>query len=143
MVESFLIRKDTLMCHVWESQAIGYWIKNISNITTFADNKRLLHIQTGFNSEKEIADKTEICHSLIGIHQSYPEKMRAFWRIYKQEKKIVTYYVPPISYNCKHPLAMNYMVWKNSKRWFSEPKLCKDKPTWDRDGEYEGRQGQS
>ena len=140
MVQSFLSRRDTLVCHVWESQAIGYWIKNISNITTFGDNKRLLHRRSWFNSKKKMANKKGICHSLIGIHQSYPGKMRTLWSIYKKEKKNIPYHVPPISYNCEYRLAMNYMIWIDKKRWFSEPKLCKDNPIWDRDGEYRGRE---
>ena len=138
---SFLSRKDTLLCHVWESQAIGYWIKSISNITTFADNKRLLHTRSGFNSEKDISLRTEICDSFLGIHQSYPEKMRAFWRVYEKENKNITNYAPPVTYDCKYPLAMDYKTWNGHSLWFSEPKPCKDNPIWDRNGEYKGRRG--
>ncbi len=135
IVESFLSRRDTLVCHVWESQAIGYWLKNISNLTTFSDNKRLLHL----GLEKDV--KREICHSFLAIHKSYPETMRKFWGIYEKEAKPLAYHVPPISYNCEYSIAMDYMVWKNKKLWFSEAKLCKDNPTWNREGEYKGRRG--
>ena len=142
IVESFLSRRDSLFCHVWESQAIGYWIKNISNLTTFADNKRLLHIsQEGFSSEKDVVNRKEICYSVLAIHQSYPEKMRMLWRAYEKENKPIAYQVPSISYNCKYPLAMDYMFFRNDKLWFAEPKLCKDNPIWHRSGEYKGRKG--
>ena len=138
-MESFLNRRDTLVCHVWESQAIGYWLKNISNLTTFSDNKRLLHHQTGL--ENGAGNRKEICHSFLAIHKSYPKKMRTFWGIYEKEAKPLAYQVPPTSYNCAYSIAMDYMVWKNKKLWFSEPKLCKNNPIWDRDGEYKGRRG--
>ena len=143
IVESFLTRFDTLLCHVWESQAIGHWIKNITNVITFADNKRILHHQSEFSSKNVVEKRKEICHTVLAIHKSYPDKMRLFWSIYEKEDKNMTYYVPPTSYNCRYPLAMDYMVWRNNKMWFSEPKLCKDYPTWKRDGEneYKGRQG--
>ena len=75
------------MCFVWESQAIGYWVKNISNLTTFADNTRLLHRQTGFSSKKDVEKRKEICHSVLAIHKSYPEWMRLYWSIYLNENK--------------------------------------------------------
>ena len=139
IVESFLSRKDFLMCNVWESQSIGYWLKIISSLTTFTDNKRLLHHQSGFDSENEIQEKKEVCHSLLGIHESHPEKMRSFWSIYKKEKKNDAYHVPPISYDCKYQIEMDYSVWNGDKFWFSEPKPCKDNPIWGRVGEYKGR----
>ena len=141
-MESFVSRGDTLLCHVFESQAIGYWIKDISNLITFADNKRLLHMsQGGFSSEKEVVKRGEICHSIIGIHQSFPEKMRMYWRTYENESKPVAYQMPSISYNCKYPLAMDYMFFRHNKFFFAKPKLCKDKPMWNRSGEYKGRHG--
>ena len=87
--------------------------------------------------------RKEICHTVLAIHKSYPDRMRLYWGIYEKENKNMAYYVPPTSYNCRYPLAMDYMVWRNKKKWFSEPKLCKDHPTWKRDGEieYKGRQG--
>ncbi|CAB3999200.1 Hypothetical predicted protein, partial [Paramuricea clavata] len=141
IVESYLSRRDTLVCHVWESQAIGYWTKNISDLTTFADNKRLLHMQTGFSSEQKVLKRTAICHSVLAIHKSYPEKMRLFWSIYEKEDKPVAYQEVKISYGCRYPLAMDYRTWGKKSIWFSEPKLCKDNPIWDRNGEYKGRQG--
>ena len=141
IVMSFLSRRDTLLCSVWESQAIGYWIKDIQNIKTFADNGRIIHLGTGFNSKKNVLRRKEICHSVLAVHKSYPNKMRVFWRIYQKEDKTTSSHVPPISYDCQYPLAMDYMVWRESKLWFSELKLCKDNPTWNRHGEYKGRQG--
>ncbi|CAB4009902.1 beta-1,3-galactosyltransferase 6-like [Paramuricea clavata] len=142
IVESFVSRRDTLLCHVFESQAIGYWIKNISNLTTFADNKRLLHAsQKGFSTEKDVVNRGEICHSVLGIHQSYPEKMRMLWRTYEKENKPIAYQVPSISYNCKYPLAMDHKFFRRSKFWFAKLKLCKDNPIWNRSGEYKGRNG--
>ena len=140
-MESFLDRRDSLVCHVWESQAIGYWIKNISNLKTFADNERILHHQTGFSSKEDVIKRNEICHSVLAIHKSYPEMMRMYWAIFEKENKITPSKVPPISYNCEYPLAMDYMVWRDTSLWFSEPKLCKDNPIWDRGEEYKGRQG--
>ena len=137
-MDSFLSRRDTLLCHVWESQAIGYWLKNISNLITFSDNKRLLHGETA--SENDVANRREICHSFLGIHKSYPPKMRSSWSIYEKEEKPIAYKVPLVSYKCEHPIAMDHMVWKNEKIWFSEPKLCKDNPVWGREGEYKGRE---
>ena len=141
IVESFLSRRDTLLCSIWESQSIGYWIKNISDLTTFADNKRILHKRTGFSSEQEVLKRTEICYSVLAIHESYPEKMRMFWRVYEREDNTIAYQVPLVSYNCEYPPAMDYMAWKNVKEWFAEQKLCKDNPVWGRDGEYIGREG--
>ena len=140
IAHSYLNRRDSLECFVWESQAIGYWIKNISNLTTFADNRRLLHIK-GLGSKKDVAKRNEICQSVLAIHQSYPEMMRMYWSIYEIESKTIPYKVPPISYNCKFPLAMDYKYFSVKSIWFSEPKLCKDNPIWNRDGEYKGRQG--
>jgi hypothetical protein len=144
IVQSFLDRRDILMCFVWESQAIGYWVKNISNLTTFADNTRLLHRQTGFSSKKDVEKRKEICHSVLAIHKSYPEWMRLYWSIYLNENKtapLKALKVPSVSYNCRYPLAMDYKVWPVKSIWFSEPKLCKDNPTWNRLGEYKGRRG--
>ena len=138
-MESFLSRRDTLVCNIWESQSIGYWLKNISNLKTFADNERLLHHQTGL--ENGAGNRREICHSFLGIHKSYPEKMRTFWGIYKKETKLRAYHVPPITYNCKYSIAMDIMVWKKNKIWFSELKLCKDNPIGNSNREYKGRQG--
>ena len=139
IVQSFLRRKDILMCNVWESQSIGYWLKIISNLTTFTDNKRLLHDRSEFDSEKDLQEKKEVCHSHLGIHESYPEKMKSFWSMYEKEKKNVAYHVPPISYDCKYQIEMDYTVWHGNELWFSEPKPCKDNPIWDRVGEYKGR----
>lgn len=140
VVNSFLSRRETLQCHVWESQAIGYWLKNVSDLTTFGDNKRLIH-QAGFTSESEVAKRTEICHTFVGIHQSYPKKMRLFWSVYQREERQVVYKVPPISYECQYPIAMDIMAFRNDKFWFAELKPCKDNPTWNRGNEYKGREG--
>ncbi len=139
IVESVISRRDSLVCNVWESQSIGYWLKDIPNLATFSDNKRLLHHQTGLGNGG--GKRTEICHSFLGIHQSYPEKMRTFWGIYEKEDKPLAYQVPPITYNCKYSIAMDYMAWKNNKFWFSELKLCKDNPIWNSNRDYKGRQG--
>ncbi len=140
-MESFLSRRDTLVCNIWESQSIGYWLKNISNLMTFADNKRLLHEETGLGSGSSEIFRKEICHSFLGIHKSYPRKMRKLWSIYEKEEKPIAYKVPFMSYKCKYPIAMDIFVWKNNKVWFSELKLCKDNPIWDSNRVYKGREG--
>ncbi len=136
IVESILNRRDTLVCNIWESQSIGYWLKNISNLKTFSDNKRLLYLKTPGADKRR-----EICHSLIGIHKSYPEKMRTFWGIYEKEAKPLAYQVPPITYNCKNSIWMDIMAFKHDKFWFCGLKLCKDNPIWNPNREYKGAQG--
>lgn len=140
IIDSFFNRRDTLVCFVWESQAIGYWLRNISNLGTFADNKRILH-EEGLIKYEEVLNRNEICQSFLAIHKSYPERMRLLWSVYVKEQKTLTYRVPLVSYRCEHQPAMNYKVWTGNKLWFSEPKLCKDNPVWNRDGEYKGRRG--
>lgn len=144
IVDSFLSRRDQLQCLVWEAQAIGYWLKNVSNLTTFADNKRILHRREGFSSQTEASQRKEICHSVVGIHQSYPEWMRLFWRVYLREESVDGYDVPPISYDCKYPIGMDISAYRNPRLfnlWYSDLKPCKDNPTWDRGKVYKGRGG--
>lgn len=57
IVESFLKRKGRLMCHIFESQSVGYWLKAISNFITFTDNDRLVHQRTDsidFSSDEDV-----------------------------------------------------------------------------------------
>lgn len=140
VVDSILSRRDTLECSPWESQAIGYWLKKVANLTTFGDNKRLLHQhQTGFTEVTEVTKRKEICRSVVGIHRSYPEKMRLYWSVYKREVKPDVYEVPPISYGCQFPISMDIMAWRKNKAWFAELKPCKDNPTWNKGKVYMGR----
>ena len=144
IVESFLKRKDNLTCHVWESQSVGYWLKAISNLTTFTDNGRLVHLRSSsndFSSDEIVEKRNEICHSILGLHQSYPDQMRLYWSVYEREDNITQYKIPKVIYNCQYKTNMNYMVWEDDKKWFSEPKPCKDNPTWRDEKEFVGRDG--
>ncbi|XP_046863750.1 uncharacterized protein LOC124457562 [Xenia sp. Carnegie-2017] len=141
IVKSFLRRKNTLKCLVWESQSIGYWLKDISNLTTFSDNSRLIHRRSSslnFKSDKDVKKRSEICHSVLGLHQSYPDKMRLYWSIYEKEVKLKQYAISKVAYICKFKPNVNYMAWKNEELWFSEPKPCKNNPIWRVANEYLG-----
>ena len=74
----------------------------------------------------------------LGIHKSYPEEMKIYWYVYLKEPKD-QYKVPPVAYPCHLKPVLNYKVFV--KRWFAEPKPCKDNPVWGSSDYYIGRGG--
>ena len=132
------------MCNPWEGQSIGFWLKKITNLTTFSDNGRLVHMRSTsqqFSSDKVVKLRKEICHSLLGLHQSYPDQMRLYWQIYEKEDKVKQYVIPPTSYHCVHQINVNYMAWKPNPQWFAPPRPCRDNPIWSTGQKYVGREG--
>ena len=137
LVKSILDRVNTtLPCHPFGDQALGMWLKNVSNLQAFGDNKRLFHF--GFDSKEKAAKRDEICTTALGIHQSYPEEMKIYWDVFQNEKP-TNHSVPPIVFPCHFPLDINYKVY--GRKYFAEPKLCKEKPIWERGKHFKGRQG--
>ena len=137
LVKSILDRVNTtLPCHPYGGQAIGMWLKNVSNLQTFGDNKRLFHLR--FDSKEKAAKRNEICSTALGVHQSYPEEMKIYWDVFKNEKP-TNHSVPPIVFPCRFPPGINYKIFGG--RYFAEPKPCKDKPIWERGEYFKGRHG--
>ena len=136
LIKNFLSKiNTTLLCHPFGGQNIGIWLNGM-NVTRFGDNKRLFHLR--FESKVKASKRTEICHTALGIHRSYPEEMRLYWRIYQKEDKNVSYEIPKISFPCRLPPGLNYKVM--FKKYFAKPKLCRDNPIRDRGEYFKGRQ---
>ena len=137
LVSSILDRVNTtLLCHPYGGQAIGMWLKDVPNLQTFGDNKRLFHLR--YDSKEKAAKRKEICNTALGIHQSYPEEMKIYWKVFKNEEP-ADQNVPPVAFPCRLPLGINYRIY--SGKYFAVPKPCKDKPIWDRGEYFIGRQG--
>ena len=138
VVQNFLSKVNTtLLCHPFGGQNIGIWLNDMPDVTTFGDNKRLFHLN--YDSNEKAAKRKEICHTALGIHKSYPEKMRLYWKVFLKEDN-VTYEVPPVVFPCRIPRGINYKVF--GKPYFAEPKLCKKNPIWKRGEFWKGRQNE-
>ena len=120
-----------------KDQAIATWLNNVTNVTTFVDNKRLA--QFGISSG-EIAKRKEVCQTLLGIHQSYPEQMKFYWDIYQKENRSIVYHPPPVEYPCPFPRKFDYKAFLGTEG-YHDMKLCKDNPTWSSMPYVKGRQG--
>ena len=112
------------------------WLKGIPDLQTFGDNKRLF--QLSYDSKEKAAKRNEICDTALGIHRSYPEEMKIYWKVFQNEEPS-NLFVPPIVFPCDVPLGIDYSVF--SGKYFAEPKPCKDKPIWERGEYFKGRQG--
>ena len=138
VVQNILSKVDTtLLCHPFGGQNIGIWLNDMPDVTTFGDNNRLFHLN--YDSKEKAAKRKEVCHSALGIHKSYPEEMRLYWKIFLNENKNVTYEIPPIAFPCRHPRGINYKVFEG--QYFAEPILCKNNPIWEKGEFFKGRQG--
>lgn len=136
IIQSFLSRANTtLLCHPSGTQALAIWLRNISGLRMFGDNKRIFQSLKDF--EKTERRKNEMCRKVLAVHQSYPDTMKSFWRTYVREGKR-SYAVPKIVFPCNLPPVYDYRASRG--KWFAVPKLCRDLPVWNRGKYFKGRE---
>ncbi|EDO26286.1 predicted protein, partial [Nematostella vectensis] len=147
-VDEIVKRNQTLQCHPFGDQAIGLWINALARdgleVTFFADNKRLVHINS-LDSEPYVKN-SDLCTRLLGIHQAYPARMREYWSLVKTNWFHVSFAeVPrePFKSYCPYPRKFEWRYFASS--WRHEPSPCwGSKDVWsylEKFKYFSGRQG--
>ncbi|XP_012564874.2 uncharacterized protein LOC101237488 isoform X1 [Hydra vulgaris] len=142
LIEKFLYQDpQKMLCHRWGGQMIGIWINNlgINNFRYKHDTR--LHHDPPAEHVPYFNNKTDICSSYIGIHGSYPSKMRSFWNSSNFNTFINNKTLDEHCVYCKYNQTINWKLFFGE--WKAEPKLCKDNPNWGGmfGATYPGRQG--
>ncbi|XP_046851673.1 uncharacterized protein LOC124445001 [Xenia sp. Carnegie-2017] len=127
-------RNSSLMCHPYGDQAMIMWINNIPGVTYFGD-PRVINDVVDYTS---IVKTGDICASFLGVHGSYPWKMKKFWSQFL-EMRTETYHVPEITYPCGS--QSKTFVYKNfGGMFYAVPRPCKENPAWQIGEFYQGRE---
>lgn len=149
LIDEFLLRlNSTLLCSAFGDQAVANWIQESTKgeeIIYFLDNSRIIHQEvTSYMGNKYLIPN--ICNTYLGLHGTYPDYMRKYWKLYTDEKYTYgrAYTIPeikPFEYICEHSKDFNFEVFEPP--YYSERKLCKYNPTFKgSDEQYLGREGQ-
>ena len=80
----------THMCP-YGGQALGMWLKDVPNLQRFGENKRF-HLS--YDSKEEAAKRNEICDTALGIHKSYPEEMKIYWKVFQTKEPSNPFVLP-------------------------------------------------
>jgi len=146
IIEEVLGRLNTtLVCSAFGDQAVASWIQESSkDIIYFLDNSRIIHQEvTSYMGNKYLIPN--ICNTYLGLHGTYPDYMRKYWKLYIDEHHAYgrDYSIPaitPFEYACEHSKDFNFEVFEPP--YYSERKLCKYNPTFKGSNEqYLGREG--
>lgn len=123
IIERFLAQDArTMLCHPHADQQIAMWLNAIPERLYFHD-PRLYH-QAPVSFEQKV---TNVCASLMGVHQAYAEKMRIYERVSNDGGR---HYVPQIrnfSDVCPH-YGFDYRTM--SHPFLFNPKPCVGNPAW-------------
>ena len=77
IIYKFLSQNEsTMLCHAHADQQVGLWLNNITERLFFHDPRLWHHPPASYSPQ--FADATNVCGSYLGIHGTYPEKMRYF-----------------------------------------------------------------
>ena len=136
VVGEFVAKKDTNLCHPFGDQAFSLWLNDMQGMIYFADNKRVYHGVAARNPG--LLHRSEVCHSFISLHGSYPKEMLSFWQIASKEES-GSYVLPPVEDNCRLSKTMRWKTFGGF--YYAVPKPCRDNPIWQKGNMYSGRQG--
>lgn len=153
LMEYFLSQKPhTMRCHPWADQMIGVWTTDlILNDFVFRHDRRVHH-KPIVSEKPQLRNTQNVCHKYIGIHGTYPDDMRLFWKqkgkgfnfssVKERDESIGN--LESNSELCELVHNFNYFVFE--PEWQYEPKRCIYNPIWDtrkqlvKGGVYAGRQ---
>ena len=153
LIEHFLLQNPVhVRCHPWADQMIGVWVTDLSENELYRHDDRLHHapVVDQLPKLREVENK---CRKYIGIHGTYANDMRLFWK----QRGIITYNFTSKSDRveqigdlvtnsavCELVHTFNYLVFE--PEWQYEPKRCIYDPVWNTKkqtvlgGAYAGRQ---
>ncbi|XP_047133129.1 uncharacterized protein LOC100197483 isoform X1 [Hydra vulgaris] len=144
LIEIFLGQDpETMLCHKWADQMIGIWINTMSLPNFhYRHDIRLYHNPPASFVEK-FKNEKNICSTYIGVHGSYPNQMKTFWKNrgisnFNNKKTLNDH-----SVYCFYNQYMNWKLFLNE--FHAEPTLCINDAHWDGTFEatyYYGRQGE-
>ena len=132
VMRSFVTQdSNKMLCHPWADQMIATWSKTIDMTYLFRHDSRIHHTPI-VSVEPTLRQIPDVCKNYISIHGTYPDDMRLFYTHRGPKKPTVK---PPKnlfmnSRVCPIKAPFDWRVFVPV--WRFEPKLCINKPTWNK-----------
>ena len=141
LIELFLGQNPRdMLCHKFADQMIALWRKLVPVKKLYRHDLRLHHAPPASHI-KELFNEDNLCSKFIGLHGTYEEQMRKFWKQRGPSDYPKNATLDDFSSHCK---AAENFDWRNfDKLWKARPQLCINRPKWDgvKGETYIGRQG--
>ena len=137
LVQYFLSQKPhTMRCHPWADQMIGVWTTDLDENELFRHDSRLHHTPI-VDQAPELRQLKNICIPYIGVHGTYPEDMRLFWKHRGATYTNITnnnirdeMYGNLISNSQMCQLVHHFDYQRFEQEWRYEPLRCIYDPIW-------------
>ena len=131
IIHKFLSQnKSTMLCHPFGGQQVALWLKNIPTKLYFHDAR--VHHDPPASYFPKFKDATNVCDSYLGLHGTYPEKMRYFGKNSNDGAKDV-HPIPNFSSYCGTSTFDHRRFHAPFKY---DPKPCINNPSWDIENDF-------
>lgn len=143
LIQSFLSREDSLLCHAFGDQQVALWLNDEKNCEIFHDFR--IHHHPPAKEVRRFQNNPFVCQEYIAIHGAYPSQMLTFWNASLQSghslKSSENLLTPSQKY-CPYNGIFDWRFIGSEESWYRlPPKPCRENPSWNLNGiSYLGRQ---